>query len=144
MKVKPYLGRRVTAGIIDYTLILLFTLVYISSFGVPSENGGVGLKGWAALLPVVTRFALSVFCEISLGATLGNSIVGLRPIPESGEIRKLTFLESFKRHLLDQIDIGSAGITAFITINSSSLHQRIGDIWAKTIVVSEKDFKLAK
>ena len=65
-------------------------------------------------------------------------MVGLRAIPLDGTIRKLTFLESFKRHLLDPIDFCFFGIVAIITIKNTVKNQRVGDLWAKTIVVSSK------
>jgi uncharacterized RDD family membrane protein YckC len=41
--------------------------------------------------------------------------------------------------LLDPIDILFYGIPAIIAIKNSDKHQRLGDMWAKTIVVDIKD-----
>jgi len=97
------------------------------------------MNGIFPLLIIGCWFAITVCVEISLGSTLGNALVGIKPIPINGVNRKLTFLESFKRHLLDPVDMFFFGLVGFVTIQSSEYHQRVGDIWAKTIVVS-KDY----
>ena len=81
---------------------------------------------------------MTVGLESGLGATIGNSLVGLKAIPKNGTNRKLTFSESFKRHLLDPIDMFFFGLVAIITIKNTEMNQRIGDLGAKTIVVSIK------
>ena len=44
-----------------------------------------------------------------------------------------------KRHLLDPIDLLFYGIPAIITIKNTEKHQRLGDLWAKTIVIDTMD-----
>jgi uncharacterized RDD family membrane protein YckC len=78
---------------------------------------------------------MTIGLEISVGSTLGNGIVGLKPIPKNGTVRKLTFGESFKRHLVAPIDMFFFGLVGLITIYNTDLNQRIGDLWGGTIVV---------
>ncbi|WP_203296820.1 RDD family protein [Luteirhabdus pelagi] len=138
IKTEPNLSNRFVAGFIDYLIIygVTFTLAY--TIGEPNGEGGYSLNGLPALLPVTFWLIMTVGIEIGYGATLGNSIVGLKPIPKSGTIRKLTFGESLKRHLLDPIDMFLFGLIGIITIKNTDLNQRVGDLWAKTIVISNK------
>jgi len=78
---------------------------------------------------------MTVGFETGFGGTLGNSIVGLKAIPMTGVNRKLTLSESFKRHILDPIDMTLLGLIAIIVIKNTAKNQRVGDLWAKTIVV---------
>ena len=73
--------------------------------------------------------------ECIVGATIGNLIIGLKPIPIGEKERKLTFGESFKRHFLDSLDFSPIG---YLIIKNTEKNQRIGDLWAKTIVVKTK------
>lgn len=81
---------------------------------------------------------MTVGLEIGLGGTFGNSLLGIKAIPINGVNRNLTFIESLKRHLADPLDIFFFGLVAIITINSTDRNQRVGDLWAKTIVVKMK------
>jgi hypothetical protein len=90
---------------------------------------------------------MTVGMEQFFGATLGNKIVGFVPKSvkkdaqgRNGEnyMERPTFVQSLKRHLLDPVDMFLFGLVAIITIKNSELHQRLGDQWAKTIVVSRK------
>jgi len=82
---------------------------------------------------------MTIGTEIWFGATIGNTLAGLRAIPQNGRNRKLTFWESFKRHFCDMIDMGFFGLVAIITIKNTEKRQRLGDLWGKTIVVRVRD-----
>ncbi|HZH69561.1 MAG TPA: RDD family protein, partial [Flavobacteriaceae bacterium] len=103
--------------------------------------GGYSMNGLPALVPVLFWFIMTVGLESGMGATLGNSIAGLKAIPMSGINRKLTFIESLKRRLLDPIDMFLLGLPAIIVIKNTEKNQRIGDLWAKTIVMKESVLK---
>ncbi len=135
IRTEPNTVLRFIAGLIDYVIIFFGTLFLIYFLGEPTEDGGLALIGLFSYLPILFWLFMTVGIEISLGATLGNSIVRLKPIPKSGTNRKLTFGESFKRHLLDPIDMFFFGLVGIITIKNTDLNQRVGDLWAKTIVV---------
>jgi uncharacterized RDD family membrane protein YckC len=75
-----------------------------------------------------------VLPEVFLGATLGNSIVGLKPISLTRNNGELSLSQSIKRHILDPIDMFPFGLIAIITIKNTDRNQRLGDIWAKTVV----------
>jgi len=109
--------------------------------GAPNEEGTYQLNGAPALVPVLFWLIMTVGLESGLGGTIGNSIAGIKAIPMSGQNRKLTFGQSFKRHLLDPIDMLFFGLIGIIVIKSTDKNQRIGDLWAKTIVVRMKKLK---
>ncbi len=132
---KPYIARRITAGLIDYSIIYGFTFFMISVLGTQNVDGSYSLNGAPALIPMGFWFIMTVGLESGLGGTLGNSIVSLKAIPISGRNRKLSIGESLKRHILDPFDMFFFGIVGIITIKNTGKNQRIGDLWAKTIVV---------
>lgn len=135
---KTNIEKRVLAGLIDYTIISLFFFVYIFTFGKPNDSGGYSVTGVLALIPEIFWFCFTVLLEFYFGATLGNSIVGLKPKSLIANNGNLTFSQSFKRHLLDPIDMFPFGFIGIITIKNTTKNQRLGDIWAKTIVLENK------
>ncbi len=96
------------------------------------------LTGFPALLPFLFWIFLILGAENFLGATLGNLIVGLKPISINGTDDKITIGQSFKRHLLDIVDMSLFGLIGFIAIKYTDKNQRLGDLWAKTIVVKKE------
>lgn len=74
--------------------------------------------------------------EAYYGATLGHQGFYLRVL--SLNRKNIGFKQALKRHLLDLIDF-FYGIPAIIVIKNSDRHQRIGDLWARTIVVDMTD-----
>jgi uncharacterized RDD family membrane protein YckC len=138
IKTESNIGNRFVAELVDYIIIYGFTFFLSYTIGEPNNEGGTSLSGLPALIPIIFWLIMTVGLESGLGATIGNSLVGLKAIPKNGTNRKLTFSESFKRHLLDPIDMFFFGLVAIITIKNTEMNQRIGDLWAKTIVVSIK------
>ncbi len=138
IKTEPNIGNRLLAGLIDYAIIFGFTIFLTVTLGEPNNDGGYSLNGAPAFIPMFFWLIMTVGLEIGIGATIGNSLVGLKAIPMNGNDRKLTFAESLKRHLLDPVDMFFFGIVGIITINNTEKNQRVGDLWAKTIVVRNK------
>ena len=132
---KPNLGRRILAGIVDYILIFGFTIIYIYTLGEPNNEGGYKVEGLRALGPVLIWALLTIGLEQIFGRTIGNSFVELKPQSINGLSHNLMIGQSIKRHLLDPIDMSFFGIVGIMAISSTEKHQRLGDIWAKTIVV---------
>ncbi|MGL5111961.1 MAG: RDD family protein [Flavobacterium sp.] len=135
---KPNLTKRFLAGLIDYAIIYAFFYAFISAFGEPNEEGGYSVTGFLALVPILFWFVFLVVFETFFGATLGNSIVGLRPKSLTKNNGELSLGQSIKRHVLDPIDMFPFGLLGIMAIINTDRNQRIGDIWAKTIVVEAK------
>ena len=108
-------------------------------YGEPDEEGGVSLNGWPAFSTMLFWFIMTVGLEQLNGATIGNRLQNLRPVPKAGPWAKLTFGQSFKRHILDPFDLWPFGILGIILIKNTVNNQRLGDLWAKTIVLDEND-----
>ena len=134
IKTEAYTGKRVAATFIDYLIIISFTIWYIMSFGEPNGEGGRIVKGWPALMPAVFWFAWLIIPESIWGTTAGHHLNGLKIISLDGE--KPGIGQAFKRRLCDIIEIcWCLGIIALILVKNTRFHQRLGDIWAKVLVV---------
>ena len=142
IKTKPNIRRRFFAGFIDYSIIFTSQLLLIIFLGTPDEQGEYHLTGLICLVPILFWGIMTIGLELAFGATVGNLIVGLEPIPINGTSNEIRFSQSFKRHFLDIIDMFFFGLVAYITIKNTEKNQRLGDIWAKTIVVNKNELKL--
>ncbi|MGY0393318.1 RDD family protein [Bizionia sp. KMM 8389] len=149
LKTEPNIGNRIGAGIIDYLIICIFFIIYVYTFGEPNDEGGYSVNGLPALIPVLFWGIMTVGIEQWFGATLGNFLVGLKPVSiqkssENSTFRgtneKLTFGQSLKRHLLDPVDMFFFGLIGIVTIKNTDKNQRLGDIWGNTIVVKTPKF----
>ena len=145
IKTSLNIGDRIVAGIVDYIIIFSFLFYYVYAFGEPVEDGGYSVNGLPTLVPFLFWGIMTIGFEQWFGATLGNLLVGLKPasIRESTftNSNKLTFGQSFKRHFLDPIDMFFFGLIGIVTIKNTDKNQRLGDIWANTIVVKTSDFR---
>jgi uncharacterized RDD family membrane protein YckC len=136
-KYKSNLKKKIIATIIDYSLFLIPTYIYIMLLGHDNDEGGKTVEGLMAFPIGIFWFIYFVIVEGIFGATLAHQGFNLRVI--TIERRNIVWTQSFKRHLLDFIDILFWGIPGIIAIINTDKHQRIGDLWAKTIVVDTKD-----
>lgn len=132
---KPNIGNRFVAGLVDYILIYGFFFMYVYYVGSPNDEGGYTVSGVLALVPILFWGIITVGMEQLFGATIGNLLVGLKPISLIKD-EKITFLQSLKRHFLDPIDMFLFGLIGYITIKNTEKNQRLGDIWANTIVIN--------
>ena len=139
IQTEPKLLKRTLATIIDYGLYLIFFSWLVITYGVPNDEGGYTLsndpKGWWIFVVWIIYFPI---IESIRGQTLGKLILGLRVVTKNGN--PISFGQAFKRHLLDMIDFFFFGVVAFITIKNTPDHQRVGDLWAKTIVIGGDKF----
>jgi len=137
MITKPFIRRRFLAAFIDYGIINIVFILLLAILGTPEEDGrgSYKLHGYVGLLPILFWGIMTIGLEQLFGSTLGNGIVGLKPISESGVDSKISVSQSLKRHLLDMVDMFCFGIVGYLVIKSNPKSQRLGDIWAKTIVV---------
>jgi uncharacterized RDD family membrane protein YckC len=137
---KPNIWKRLFAGLIDYLIIFVFTYLIFDIWGEKDLDGEIQVEGFAALLITFMWFFFTVILEQFYGATLGNSIFNLKPISIKNNNRKLTFGQSLKRHLLDTIDLSPLCI-GILLIKNTEKNQRLGDLWAKTIVIDNINAK---
>jgi uncharacterized RDD family membrane protein YckC len=136
-KYKTNLKKRFWASFIDYFLGFLVTILYIEHFGTEEAEGKIHLSGIAGLPIEIFWFCYFVVIETYCGATLGHQAFNLLVLTENR--KAIGFKESLKRHLVDPVDFFIYALPAFITIKNTEKHQRLGDLWAKTIVVDTTD-----
>lgn len=138
-KTNTIIGKRFIARLIDYSILFGILYAYLYLFGEPNQAGtGYSVTGIKALFPYPTWFVLIVLSESFYGATIGNTLMDLKPQSLTTRNGELTFSQSLKRHLLDPFDMFPFGIIGIITIKNTDKNQRLGDIWAKTIVIEKK------
>lgn len=133
--------KRILSAIIDFISfwIVMFLLGYFfgeSDRGKITPEGavvqfGYSFKGAASILIYLAWFLFFPVMETATGFTVGKKILGLKVVQKNG--RKISFLKSIIRHLVDGVDIFI--FTGYIIANNNRYHQRIGDLLANTIVV---------
>lgn len=129
-------GRRIAATIIDYSVIFLLTFFYISVFGSSDIDGGNSVSGIATLPPVIFWFLYLVLPEYYAGGTLGHQLLDLKVVPLHR--KKLSLTQVFKRRISDGLEITWCfGLIAYLLVKNTPLNQRLGDLWAKTIVMDK-------
>lgn len=126
--------KRFIAGLIDYTLIFVIMYFYIDAFGEPNGEGGLSVTGFRVLPVNLAWFILTIGFEQMFGSTLGNGIIGIKATHIDG-INKPNLIQSTQRHLLDPIDMFFFGLVGYLNMKSSAKRQRLGDLWAKTVVI---------
>ena len=135
---KASLIERLLSGFIDYFIIFGFIGIMLIFYGKDSSisEGGKSLTGLSALAVVIFWFIITVLSDYLFGQTLGNYTLGIKPVPKNNINRGLTFSESIKRHLCAWVDLSFVGI---ILIAITEDKQRLGDLWANTIVIDYKN-----
>ncbi len=107
-------------------------------FGEETPEGGYHTEGLKSLPILIFWFLYFVLIEAYQGATLGHKALNLLVL-NVADRKSITLTQAFKRHILDFIDIFYFGIPAIIAIKNTDKKQRLGDLWAKTIVVDTDD-----
>lgn len=139
IKTEPNLLKRALSTIIDYGLYLGFFIWLLMTYGVPNDEGGYTLENDPkGLWVIVVWFIYFPVIESLRGQTLGKLIVGLQVVTKNGN--RISFGQAFKRHLVDMFDFFFFGIVAFITVKNTPDHQRLDDLFAKTIVIDVNSF----
>lgn len=136
-KYKPNFKKRIFATLVNYGIYFLAYFCYLELFGHDNDEGGKTVNGLLTLPVPAFWFLYFVIVEAYYGATIGHSLFYLKVLTLNR--KEISFEHTFKRHLLDLIDIFIYGIPAIIAIRSSDKHQRLGDMWANTIVVDTTD-----
>lgn len=136
-KFKTNLKKRIYATLLDYGLYIFLLYNYVMFFGHENDEGGQTVEGLLALPIFIAWFVYFVVIEALYGATFGHQSFNLKV--QTLNRKDIAFNQALKRRLLDPIDILFYGIPAIIAIKNSDKHQRIGDMWAKTIVIDTTD-----
>jgi len=139
IKTKANLGKRITAGFIDYAIIFFFQGIMFYFYG-KQIDGGYVLSGTPFWMVVLFWAFMTIGLEQIFGATIGNFMSDLKPVSiKDFNNQRLTIGQSIKRHLVDILDIWFFGLIGILLIKNTKHNQRLGDIWAKTIVLDTID-----
>jgi uncharacterized RDD family membrane protein YckC len=138
MKPQPHILRRVLAAGVDYILVGGLVWIYLLYFGKPADDGGYTLEGCGALaIPFAIWLIFIPLVEGIAGYTLGKGLLGIQVVDLRG--RRVSLWAALLRHSLDFIEMGVvAALVALLT----PTHQRLGDLLAKTRVITDKEAKL--
>ena len=122
---------------IDYMIITVFFIWYVTTFGERNDEGWQ-ITGLPALVPILFWFLWLVVIEAICGTTLGHELVGLKIVSIDGS--KIDFLQALKRRICDAVEISWCfGLIAYILVKNTKYNQRLGDIWAKCLVVDKNE-----
>ena len=139
-KYKKNLLKRIIGTIIAYSIISVFSYLYILIFGHPNEVGEQVVTGFSAFPVIIVWFIYFVIIELMYGGTLSHQALNLKVV--TSKRKDINFGNALKRHLLDPIDIlVFFGLPALIFINTTEKHQRLSDLWADTIIVDINDLE---
>jgi uncharacterized RDD family membrane protein YckC len=134
---KRYVKLRIFATLIDYGIYFMLFYIYMWAFGIQTDGGGYTVNGLLALPIPVVWFIYFAVTEAYNGATPGHDICKLTVVKVNAQ--KLSLGDAFKRRIVDPIDIFIYGIPALICIYNTPKFQRLGDIFADTVVVKKSD-----
>jgi len=130
------IGDRVLAFLLDMLILVVYSIIATISLG--SLNVGSGEKYMIYVVIGLPIFLYYLLWETFYnGQTPGKSIMKIRVVQLNGSRPK--FSQYLIRWLLRLIDITlGSGSIAVVTILMTGKGQRIGDLAAKTTVISEK------
>jgi uncharacterized RDD family membrane protein YckC len=133
------LGPRVLAAILDSLLVFLVVFLIIWQWGTETAEGERSLTGIPELLLMLGITAFWVVPEWLLGSTMGKWACDLRVTTLRGG--DISFSQSLKRNILRMVDFMPLYLPGFVAASLTPKRQRLGDLWAKTIVISTKPKK---
>ena len=111
--------------------------LYIQKFGEIAEDGEMAVSGVKSVPLILAWLIYFVGVEGYQGATLGHKVLNLLVLKDTRQT--IDYVDALKRHLLDPFDFFMYAIPAIVAINNTDKKQRLGDLWAKTIVVDITD-----
>jgi len=131
-------GERIASQLIDYVIISSYIIFFSLIFSRMSNNSDSNIGLFIFLLPVLFY---SLLCETFLeGQSFGKKILQIKVLKIDGS--SAGFGNYLVRWMFRLIDVHFFyGIVAIITISVNAKGQRLGDIVAKTSVISLKRTK---
>jgi uncharacterized RDD family membrane protein YckC len=128
---------RSLAAIIDCTIVFSIWYFVIERCGIDASGTGKVLTGLPALLLMLGTAAFWIVPEWLAGATFGKWSCDLRVVSMNGN--RISLSQSVKRNVLRLLDFFPWYLTGFITAKLTPNHQRLGDLWARTLVVKHSE-----
>jgi uncharacterized RDD family membrane protein YckC len=135
------LVKRMVAVILDYALVSVVTVTFYRFVDFP-EIGSYHSQGGYIYFAVFLWLLYFPLMEFIFGMTLGKWLFDIKVINKDGSDTLLN--QTLKRHLLDIVDFSFFGLTAILIIKFTHQPQRLGDMWAGTLVIKQKKKKKLK
>lgn len=128
---------RVVAGILDLLFLLVMTIPYGMITGETSFEGGLrtDITGWSFLVFFLLIIVLFTVMEKKLGKTPGKFAVHIQVVSVDGQ--PIAWKQAILRNTLRLVDGIGAYLVGFIIMFTNKENQRLGDIVAKTHVVTQ-------
>lgn len=135
----PYIVKRTLAAAMDYGLCFALFLAYTRVFGEANEQGAYVVHGCLHFMVMLAVwFLMFPLPEAVWGRGIGKAVCNLRVVMQSRPDTRPTLAAVAKRQLTAFFEVGMClGILPLIVIFSTPARQRLGDLWAGTIVVEE-------
>jgi uncharacterized RDD family membrane protein YckC len=132
------ISKRIIAALIDYFLFSMAYAMLLLAFGHEEklDDGRpiVALEGWLKTIPFIVWIVTFPVMESFEGKTVGKKLMKLQVMKLNGT--RYSLLDSMKRRICDWVEFALFGLPAFLIANNTSLRQRLGDLWAGTVVVN--------
>jgi uncharacterized RDD family membrane protein YckC len=131
------LGIRMVAGLIDVIVLIVLAAVLSTFFGEQTDDGGFtsSLNGWVFWLYIVLCFAYFFVLENATGQTLGKRVMGIKVVAVDGLLTPQKVATRTLLRVVDGFPWFLPYLVGTVIAATSSKHQRIGDMAAKTLVV---------
>jgi uncharacterized RDD family membrane protein YckC len=127
--------RRFAAFLIDYGAFVLFYSNYIYFVSVKTDSG-LHIEGMQHLILILLVWFLWLpWLESRNGQTVGKRLLRIMVVNSNGEKPELG--ESFRRHIVDLVDVFFFSFAWFLLRRPNSIPRRLGDFFAKTWVLSK-------
>lgn len=129
------LVRRALAFAFDSAILWGTSIVTLElqTWAEADETGNMGPKGCVLILGFALLYLLYFgLLESRSGVTIGKAAFSLRVETLAGH--RPSFGQAMKRHLLDPVDWWLPALLAILLTNPP---QRLGDLWARTVVVRD-------
>jgi uncharacterized RDD family membrane protein YckC len=125
--------KRFFAYLIDINFVVVLSYFYMSKFGTSTPGGtGYTLSGIYSMPLLLIWYGYFVVLEVNWQTSIGKKIFKLYVRKLDGT--KLTLVDIIIRRSLDLIELFFMPLITMISVLVTQKHQRIGDIFAKTVV----------
>ena len=149
IEIYPGFAIRALARILDQVLsigfafstgVVLFSILMIQDPGIfesGNPEAAVEENPWINWLSGIAAYTIYHSLSELSGASVGKLLCGLRVLTAEG--LPCSLVHTFKRSLVFPVDAFFFGIVAYSYMKDSAKQQRLGDRWAQTMVVRNKD-----
>jgi uncharacterized RDD family membrane protein YckC len=130
---------RALAAVIDVVLVCCVFFLIVHHWGAPNDEGGWTVTGVPALLLILGMAAYWIVPEWLAGTTFGKWACGLCVVKTSGN--PITLAQAIERNVARIVDAFGFYLVAFIAARNNPNRRRLGDLWARTMVVRCSELK---